>query len=91
MEIIPYLIAAGMFVLVVYWSAANAMAKPGSPSFGLFRYWESTKASAANERKPKRAVFQPLHRETPDRPDTVAAPGRNGAVRPGSAQRFPQR
>lgn len=40
MEIIPYLLDVILFVFALYWSAANATAKPGTPSFGLFRYRE---------------------------------------------------
>ncbi len=40
MEIVPYLLDVLLFVFALYWSAANAAAKPGTPSFGLFRYKE---------------------------------------------------
>lgn len=90
MEIIPYLIGVAMFVLVVYWSAANATAKPGDPSFGLLRYTESTLAAAAEERERKRQrrSFQPLAQTAPD---TAATPARPRPGRPDPAPRLPRR
>lgn len=38
MEIFPYMIDVVMFGIACYWSAANAVNKPGAPTFGLFRY-----------------------------------------------------
>lgn len=38
MEILPYSLSVLVFTLAVYWSAANVASKPGTPSFGLFRY-----------------------------------------------------
>lgn len=91
MEIIPYLIAAAMFLLLVYWSAANATAKPGDPSFGLFRYAQSTE-DQKRERKVKlkqqRPRFQP---QPPDRAGPGASPGRIRSGGPGGPARLPRR
>lgn len=61
MEIVPYIIGVALFVLVIYWSAANAAAEPGQASFGLFRYPESADGAAAaeTERKRQSRLFQP--------------------------------
>jgi hypothetical protein len=42
MEIFPYLLNVILFAFAIYWSAANGAAKPGTPTFGLFRYRETT-------------------------------------------------
>ena len=53
MEIIPYLLDVLLFVFALYWSAANASSKPGTPSFGLFRYKEAgTEAEKAKAPPP---------------------------------------
>lgn len=94
MEILPYLIGVAMFVLLVYWSAANASVKPGEPSFGLFRYPELTAGAAAAEKERRRQsrLFQPQQPVSP----TPAAPtsaGRTGArpPAPDPAPRLPRR
>lgn len=81
MEIIPYLIGVVAFVLAIYWSAANATAEKGKPSFGLFRYPESTAGAAAaeKERKLRSRMFRP---PPPAHPGAAAAPGRPRANRP---------
>lgn len=99
MEILPYIIGVAMFVLVVYWSAANATAKPGEPSFGLFRYPESAAGAVAAEKERRRQsrVFQPQQPSAP--PADPAPAGRTGArprarpAVPGSdpAPRLPRR
>jgi hypothetical protein len=83
MEIVPYLIGVVMFLLVLYWSAANATAEPGQPSFGLFRYPESAAGAAAAEKERKRQsrAFQP-QAAAPADPDPAARPGIRPAVRP---------
>jgi len=83
MEIIPYLIGVVAFVLVVYWSAANATVEKDKPSFGLFRYPESAAAAAAaeKERKLRSRAFQ-RQPSPPAHPGTAAASGRPRVSRP---------
>lgn len=98
MEIVPYIIGVAMFVLAIYWSAANATAEPGKPSFGLFRYPESAAGAAAaeKERRAQSRLFrpqQPVAGQTapPQRARTSAKPV--ARPRPGQdpAPRLPRR
>lgn len=92
MEVIPYFIGVVLFVLLVYWSAANATAAPGEPSFGLFRYRESA-APAEKERKRQSRALQPQHPVlTPPVPRLAAPTGGRPPARPRpSAPRAVQR
>jgi hypothetical protein len=81
MEIIPYLVGVAMFVLVVYWSAANATVEQGQPSFGLFRFPESAAGAKAAEQERRRLArsFQP---QKPIGPEPPATPPRRTAAGP---------
>ena len=85
MEIVPYILDVLLFTFAIYWSAANAAAKPGTKVFGLFRYRETpgvatTTDDTANNR---RRVFQPQQPAAAPRraPPPGPPPGRPG---PGS-------
>ncbi len=86
MEIVPYILDVLMFTFAIYWSAANAAAKPGTKVFGLFRYRETPGVAATvdDAARNRRRVFQPQQpAPAPRRPPT---PG-PAATRPGPAGR----
>lgn len=94
MEILLYLTGVAMFALVVYWSAANATAEKGQPSFGLFRYPESTAGAAAAEQERRRQsrAFKP--QQPVPGASARPAPRPPGRPRPGApdpAPRLPRR
>ena len=61
MEAVFYFLDVAATVAALYWAAQNALRPPGTPTFGLFRYFES------RPRKPAKG-----NRHAPGRPEAAA-------------------
>jgi hypothetical protein len=47
MEVIPFFLSIIIVVLALYWSVREYRRKPGTPTYGLFRYHEVLDSSVA--------------------------------------------